>query len=58
MCGRVFDLSYFTAIIVTVIQYFVENYYVETIPLQYGKIYAYVELFYLFVANFNNLTDQ
>ena len=36
-----------TAIIVTVIQYFVENYHVETIPLQNGKIYAYIISVYL-----------
>ena len=25
---------------------------------KYGKIYAYVEIFYLLVANFNNLINQ
>ena len=42
VCRRVFELWCFTAIIVTVIQYFVENYFLETIPLQYGTIYAYI----------------
>ena len=49
VCRRVFELWCFTVIIVTVIQYFAENYYLKTIPLQYRKIYAYVEIFYVLV---------
>ena len=58
VCRRVFELWCFTVILVTVIQYFAENYYVETIHLQYGKICDYVEIFYLFVSNVNNLINH
>ena len=36
VCRRAFELWCFTVIIVTVIHYFLENLYIETIPLQYG----------------------